>query len=306
LLDVKKPFKKVKFRISPLRSIFAGLINMYLLNFKISRPSVVVALLACLLLIAGCSSKFRKIQKNEDWRVKFEAAMTYYEKKDYYRAALLFEDIRPIVRGLPEGEEVEFYLAYCQYNEKTFLLASESFKSFYEIYGRSPKAEEAQYMYAYSLYAGSPPSNLDQRSGVEAMDAMQTFVNRYPSSEFTQKAIEIIATCQEKLEEKGFENARQYLRVKNFKAAVLALKNFTQDFPDSRYLEEALYLRIDAQHQLAQKSLPSLQEERYKLVTEMYLEFLDNYPQSKFLKDAERLYADSLEKLNQFKKNKPV
>lgn len=87
---------------------------------------------------------------------------------------------------------------------------------------------------------------------------------------------------------------------------MLALKNFTQDFPDSRFLEEALYLRIDAQHQLAQKSLPSLQEERFKSVIEMYLEFLDNYPQSKFLKEAEKLYADSQEKVNQFKKNKPV
>jgi len=65
-------------------------------------------LLSGLLLLAGCSNKFRKIQKNEDWRVKYEAALTYYEKKDYYRAAILFEDIRPIVRGLPEGEQVEF------------------------------------------------------------------------------------------------------------------------------------------------------------------------------------------------------
>lgn len=259
-----------------------------------------------LLVFAGCSSKFRKIQKNEDWRVKFEAALTYYEKKDYYRAALLFEDIRPIVRGLPEGEEVEFYLAYCQYNEKTYLLASESFKSFFEIYGRSSRAEEAHYMYAYSLYVGSPPSNLDQRSGVEAMDAMQNFINRYPSSEFTIKAIDVINTCQEKLEVKGFENARQYLKVRNFKAAVLALKNFTEDFPDSRFLEEALYLRIDAQYQLAQKSLPTLQEERYKTVVSMYLEYLDAYPQSKFIREAEKLYADSQEKVNQFKKNKPV
>jgi len=74
------------------------------------------------MVVSGCSSKFRKIQKNEDWRVKFEAALTYYEKKDYYRAALLFEDIRPIVRGLPEGEEVEFYLAYCQYTKKPICL----------------------------------------------------------------------------------------------------------------------------------------------------------------------------------------
>ena len=279
---------------------------MYFTPFHKNSSILQLSAFVMLFIMVGCSSKFRKIQKNEDWRVKFEAGLTYYDKKDYYRAALLFEDIRPIVRGLPEGEEVEFYLAYCQYNEQTFLIAAESFKSFFEIYGRSSRAEEAHYMYAYSLYAGSPPSSLDQQSSVEAMDAMQIFINRYPSSEFAVKAIDVINTCQERLEVKGFENARQYLKVRNYKAAVLALKNFTNDFPDSRFLEEAFYLRINAQHLLAEKSLPSLQEERYKAVIEMYLEYIDDYPQSKFLRDAERLYADSQEKLNQLKKNKPV
>ena len=65
-------------------------------------------------------SKFRKIQKSEDWRIKYDAGLNYYAKKDYYRTALLFEEILPVVRGLPEGEKVEFYLAYCQYYERTY------------------------------------------------------------------------------------------------------------------------------------------------------------------------------------------
>ncbi|MBM3176491.1 MAG: outer membrane protein assembly factor BamD [Bacteroidetes bacterium] len=261
-------------------------------------------LLSGLLLLAGCSNKFRKIQKNEDWRVKYEAALTYYEKKDYYRAAILFEDIRPIVRGLPEGEQVEFSLAYCQYNEGTYLLASESFKSFFEVYGRSQKAEEAFFMYAYSLYTYAPPPNLDQKPGIEAMEAMQNFLNRYPASDFSERAIDVINTSQLKLEEKGFENARQYLKVKNYKAAVIALKNFSLDFPDSKFLEESAYLRVDAQFQLANKSLPNLQEERYQAVVDLYQEFIDRYPESKYSKDAERFYIQSRSRLNQFKKNK--
>lgn len=264
----------------------------------------VIVLFAALLLASGCASKFRKIQKNEDWRVKFEAAMTYYEKKDYYRAALLFEDIRPIVRGLPEGEQVEFYLAYCQYNEGTYILAAESFKSFFEVYGRSQNAMEAFFMYAYSLYVSAPPSNLDQDSGIEAMDAMQNFLNRYPDSEFSERATEVITKSQSKLEEKGFDNARQYLIVRNYKAAVIALRNFSQDFPDSKYIEESQYLRVDAQYLLAQRSLPSLQEERYQAVLDLYLEFIDKFPNSKYIRDAERLYAQSRSRLEQIRKNK--
>src|ERR1700754_5073946 len=90
-----------------------------------------------LLLVTISCSKFRKYEKSQDWRVKYEAGTNYYNKKDYYRASVLFEQILPIVRGLPEGEKVQFYLAYCQYYDKLYLLSAEQFKTFYETYGRS-------------------------------------------------------------------------------------------------------------------------------------------------------------------------
>ena len=225
---------------------------MQSLNFQ--RGSSLTIRLGLVLLVfigASCHNKFRRIQKNEDWRIKYEASIEYYEKKDYYRAALLFEDIRPNTRGLPEGEKVEFYLAYCQYNEKTFLLAADQFKSFYETYGRSEFAQEAEFMRAYSLYASTPPSNLDQSSAIEAMEAMQNFLNRYPTTAFYDRGVEVITTSQQKLEQKGFDNASQYLKIKHYKAAVIAMQNFAKEFPDSKLAEEASALRITAQYKLA-------------------------------------------------------
>jgi outer membrane protein assembly factor BamD len=250
-----------------------------------------------LLTLVSCS-KFRKIEKSADWRVKFEGGLHYYAKKDYYRASVLFEQILPIVRGLPEGEKVQFSLAYCQYYDRLYLLASEQFKTFYETYGRSSLAEEARYMNAYSLYQASPNPNLDQASSIDAMAAMQEFLNKYPDSKFRDKAVDVILVSQEKLERKGFENARQYYKMRQYKASIVALNNFKNNFPDSRYLEEAYYLVIDSEYQLAQQSISSKQGERYRNVIEYYKEFLDKYPNSKFLKDAEKLYAESLGKVN--------
>lgn len=256
---------------------------------------------ALIVLVAASCGNFRKIEKSEDWRVKYEAGLNYYEKKDYYRASILFENILPIVRGLPEGEKVQFYLAYCQYHERLYLLASEQFRTFYETYGRSTYAEEARYMYAYSLYVSSPNPNLDQSSSIDAMSAMQEFLNRYPNSKFREQAIQAIVNAQNKLEKKGFENAYQYYKMRMFTAAIVALNNFKDNYPDSRYLEQAYYLVIDAEYKLAQKSISRKQPERYKAVVEHYKEFLERYPDSSFLKDAEKLYAESLEKLNSFK-----
>lgn len=256
-------------------------------------------LTACILvLIAGFScSKFRKIEKNPDWRVKYEASLAYYNKKDYYRASVLFDQILPIIRGLPEAEKVQFYLAYCQYYEKLYLLSSEQFKSFYETYGRGVLSEEARFMYAYSLYKSSPGSNLDQSGSIQAMTSMQEFLNRFPSSQFKDQAADVIFTTQIKLEKKGFDNARQYVKMRSYKAAIVALNSFKNNFPDSKYLEEANYLQILSQFELAEQSILTKQYERYKEVVENYKNFIDRYPESKFLKDAERFYTESSTKL---------
>ncbi len=267
------------------------------------RKGSALLLFSALILLASSCGNFRKIEKSSDWRVKYEAGLNYYNKQDYYRASVLFEQVLPIVRGLPEGEKVQFYLAYCQFYDKLYLLASEQFKTFYETYGRSQLAEEARYMYAYSLYKQSPSDNLDQSSSIQAMAAMQEFLNRYPNSKFKDQSIEVIFTTQAKLEKKGFANAYQYYKMRSYKAAIIALNNFRDNFPDSKYLEEANFLVVDAEYRLAEQSVRAKQLERYRAVVEHYKEFVDRYPESKFLKDAEKLYADSLEKINKTRNN---
>lgn len=258
------------------------------------------ALLVLMLFISSCS-KFRKIEKSEDWRVKYEAGLNYYTKEDYYRSAVLFEQILPIVRGLPEGEKVEFYLAYCQYNEGTYLLASNQFKTFFETYGRSSLAEEALFMYAYSLFAAAPAENLDQQNSIEAMNAMQNFLNQYPGSKFSEKATDVITASQVKLEKKGFENAEQYLELRYYQAAVIAFDNFKKNYPDSKYLEEVTYKKLLAQFKLAEQSIPSKQLDRYNATLEYYKDLVDNYPNSPFLKEAQRFYSESLYQVNKLK-----
>lgn len=255
-------------------------------------------------MISSCS-KFRRIERSEDWRLKYEAGQNYFAKKDYYHTSILFEQILPIVRGLPEGEKVEFYLAYCQYYQKTYLLASNQFKVFFETYGRSQLAEEAYFMYAYSLFVGSPDSELDQKSSVEAMGAMQTFINQFPGSQFADKAAEVVAQCQQKLEKKEFDNAVQYAKLRYYQAAIVAFNNFKKTFPDSKYLEQIAFLKIEAQYKLALQSIQSKQLERYTSTVEYYRELVDGYPGSSFLKQAEPMYTASLNQINILKsKNK--
>ena len=69
-------------------------------------------------------------------------------------------------------------------------------------------------------------------------------------------------------------------------------------------MEELTYLKVQAQYKLAQQSIVTKQLDRYTATLDFYKELVDNYPQSTYLKDAQRYYADSLNEINKLKTKK--
>ncbi len=266
---------------------------------------VIVGLIAVLVL-GSCSTKFRKVQKSTDWKVKYNAAMAYYENEDYYKASILFEEVLPIMVGMPEAEKAQFYFAYSNYYQGNRLLSAHYFKSFFDTYRRSEFAEEALFMHAFSLYRDSPKYNLDQTSTIEAVNAMQSFINLYPYSEKKEEANAIIDEMQAKLEKKAYEKAKQYYRLNNLNAAVVAFETFQNGYPDSRMVEEVSYLKIDAQYKYASQSITSRQRERYQKVLEFYEYFVDNFPNSKYVRDAEKVYEQTTQALTRLGTNSNI
>lgn len=261
-------------------------------------------LLLTILLVTSCS-KFSKLQKKGTDEQKYEAALKYYKKGDFYRAGLLFEELVPLLKGGTESELAQFYYAYTQYHQGQYNMSQFLFKKFYDTYARSEYAQEALYMHAFSLYKDSPPSSLDQSNTLTAINALQDFINSYPESPFRSECSRYIVELRSKLELKAYEKTKLYYKISDFnlgslKSAVISIGNFQRDFPDSQYNEELAYLRVDAQHKLAQSSLPSKQKERFEELVKYYQAFVDKYPNSKMIRDAEKLYSNGQEKLEQF------
>ena len=80
--------------------------------------------------------------------------------------------------------------------------------------------------------------------------------------------------------------------VENYRAAVIALKNAQRDYPDIKYAEEMDFLMIRSQYMYAKNSIPVRQEDRYNEAADLYNEFTENYPKSKFTNDAKQLKSD--------------
>lgn len=254
-------------------------------------------LLLLLIVGLGSCSKFSKLQKDGTVEQKYEAALAFYKKADYYRAGLLFEEIQPLLKGAKEAELTQFYNAYCNYHQGLYNMSQFLFKNFYDTFQRSEYAPEAFYMHAYSLYKDSPNFNLDQASTLTAISSLQDFINTYPESPFREECTKLILELREKLERKAYEKAKLYYKtseanIANYRSSVVAINNFERDFPNSKFTEELAFLRIDAEYNLATLSFVEKQRERFEEASKYYLAFVDKYPESKYVRQAERLYEN--------------
>ncbi len=260
-----------------------------------------IALIGLLLFATGCGN-FQKLLKSNNVDDKYKAAVQYYEKGDFYRAGQLLEQVLPLMTGREEAEQAKFYFANTYFEQSDYLLSAFHFKNFYDTYQRSPLAEQALFMQAKSLYNQSPSYEQDQTTTLTAIEALQEFQKRYPSSELNADANNMIDALNTKLDRKAFDNAKIYYQIRYYRSAVVALANFVQEHASSPYSEEASFLRLDAQYRFALESVPSKQEERYLEAIAFYQSFVDQYPESKYKREAEQIYDNALAELEQVKK----
>jgi outer membrane protein assembly factor BamD len=240
---------------------------------------------------------YQKLLKSTDYELKYKKAIEYYEKKDYIKAQALFEELTSIYRGTQKAADVYYYYAYCYYNTHDNIMASYHFSIFSEMFPNSSKAEEAEYMSAYCYFLDSPPPALDQDNTLKAIELMQLFINKHPSSERVKDANTIIDKLRKKLEEKSFLNARLYYDLGDFKASIVALKNSLREFPDSHFREDLSFLLLKSHFLLATNSIIEKKAERYQNTIDQYITYTAEFPSSTNMKEAKRIYSESLEKI---------
>ena len=261
--------------------------------FKKQLPLVGALLIVLMLAFAGCKSKFEKLKASNDYAKKYREAIRLYNKRDYSKALELFETLVARYRGQSQAEDLYYYYAYTNYKLRDYTSARYHFKTFAETYPTSSRAEECRFMAAYCYYLDSPIFSLDQSNTQSAIDALQLFINLYPKSERVVEASKLIQNLRDKLERKSYENAKLYLTIGYYQAAVIAFGNSLRDYPDTKYAEEMEFLTIQAQYLYAKHSGELYQENRYTLAITDADQFTEKYPKSTYLAQVATYKKDS-------------
>jgi len=255
----------------------------------------------CLLLLGACS-KYERVLKSSDVNYKLTKANEYYEKKQYQRANELYQALLPVVKGTRNFEPMYYRYAWSYYNMKDYLSASYHFKNFVDFFPTSKDAEECRYMHAVSLYKLSPKYALDQTNTVKAVEAMQAYINIHPDSKRLPEANRYIDEARLKLEQKEAAAAHLYYNISQYKAAGVAYKNVLRNYPDSEHADYYQFMVIKSLYYYARQSIEAKQEERYANAVSAFHDFKEEYPNSKYLRDAEGFYARSDNSLKKLRK----
>lgn len=232
--------------------------------------------------------EYNMVVKSTDFEYKYKKGIEYYENGEFTRSSELLQSLVYAFRGTSRGDDLYYYCAKSAMGQNDYVLAGYYFKNIVDQYPRSEFAEEAQFMVGYCYYKDSPNSRLDQDISRKAIDGLQLFINLYPYSDKIEEANILIDELNEKILYKSYLSAKLYYDMAYYKSAVIALGNSLSDYPQTKYREDLKYLLFKSKYHLAINSVEDKKRERLNNARDEYFTFVDEFPESKFLREVNR------------------
>lgn len=320
MADSKRAKKRIKKRPEIIfrrqerfiKKILCNFVRLYAFNaikkrmkqLKLQWFGFLGALFLCLTL-SSCGGTNRVLKSGKPDLI-YKTALDFYGKEKWSRASTFFEASHHYYQGTPREDSILFFNARCKYKDRDYQTAVELLDHFRRRFGRSTFIEDAEGMHAMCYYYLSPGPTRDQSMTSQAIIAIAEFISHYPQSEQVAQFREINRELTERLHEKAYLNAYTYYKIGRYKSAITALKNALKTYPDSKYREEIMYLIVASSYELAHNSIASKQADRYLSMTDSYVTFKYEFPESKHLKELDRYAREAKDFRDKHGDNDPV
>lgn len=258
--------------------------------------------------LSSCGS-YNKLYKSADYDYKYEAAKQYYVEGQYSKAATLLDDLITVMKGTDKAEESLFMQALSQYKLGDYSTASNYFTTYYNSYPKGLYTETARYLSGKALYLDTPDPRLDQTSSMKAITELQNYLDYYPDAKNKEEVQNLIFTLQDQLVEKEYMSAKLYYNLgnyigncnanneSNYESCVITAQNALKDYPYAKRREDLSFLIVEAKYELARNSVESKQADRYRDAIDEYHGFKNEFPESKYMKEADKMYKEASAKV---------
>ncbi len=250
-----------------------------------------------------CScSEYTYLYKSNNYRYKYEVAKAYFAMGSYTKSCTLIEDILMQLKGTAQADESLFLLGEGYLRKGDYDLAATYFKQYYVSYPHGKLAELARYKTGTALYLNTPDARLDQSDSYSAIQELQIYIEYFPNGKYRPQAEEMIYALQDKLAEKELESAKLYYHLgtylgNNYESCIVTAQNALRDYPYSKLREDFYIYMLRARYKVAQESVYERQQERYRDAIDEYYTFKNEFPESKYMDEAEKIFRDASKKV---------
>lgn len=273
------------------------------------KKRIIPAFLIISLMLCSCSNSYNNLFKTQDYDYKYEAAKQCYAAGRYVQCYQLLDELVRILKGSDRAEESLFMLGMCHFNLNDYETASIYYERYYKTYPKGEFTELARYYHGRSLFLQSPDPRLDQTPTYSAISSLQEFLEYYPYSKYREGVNDMIYQLQDRLVKKEYAAAKLYYNLgsyignclnggSNYEACIITAESALKSYPYTVLREDLYMLILRARYHLAVNSVESKMEERYSQTVDEYFGFKNEFPDSKYMKEADNIYRHAAAKVN--------
>lgn len=242
----------------------------------------VLLLTASVIALSACSQGKRvdpetlALQKERPAEQIYGEAMTAYKNEEYVRAGKLFDEVErqhPYSDYATQAQIKSAEAAYQNLQYDTALLAIDRF---IELHPGSELADYAYYLKAMCYYEQITDVARDQQMTKDALDALNTVIDRFPDSKYRRDAELKRDLTLDHLAGKEMEIGRYYLKRNEINAAIGRFTTVVKKYQTTTHVPEALLRLVEAY------TILGLKDEATRNAAVLAY----NYPGSKWYKDA--------------------
>lgn len=217
-------------------------------HFHFNAPAVFI--IGAVALLAGCASQ-QTTQQHRTVDEIYREAYTLFTNGDYVEALAEFDIIRLQYPASSHADDAQYYIGEINYERGDYVMAAYNYNVVRRSFPSSNHAKPSAFKVGLCYEELSLPADRDQEYTRKAIQAFNEFQQLYPTDSLSFSALEHIRSLRDKLAERYMLIAEHYVKTESRRAAITYYSAVTEEYPDSKYYEQALVLTIQLQSDLA-------------------------------------------------------
>ncbi|MCX6141179.1 MAG: outer membrane protein assembly factor BamD [Candidatus Kapabacteria bacterium] len=199
------------------------------------------ALFAFSLFSCSSAEEARKQRTVDDvWVI----AKKSYDDGDWLDAQAQLDVIKLQYPASQYADDAQFYLAEINFERGEFILAAFNYGLIRRSYPSSEFVKRAMYKTGLCYDKMSLPADRDQENTRKALQAYSDFQAMFMSDSLAHEAAIRTRVLRDRLAERNWLIAEHYMKTLARRAAAVHLDAIIDDYPDSKWLESAMVLKL--------------------------------------------------------------